>query len=40
MQYDAEEFYSSISKEILLKAITYAKALVNISDEEIVTIMH
>ena len=40
MQYDAEEFYSSISKEILLKAITYAKALVNISDEEINTIMH
>ena len=40
MQYNIEEFYSSILKEILLKAITYAKALVNISGEEINTIMH
>ena len=40
MQFDIEEFYSSISKELLLKAITYAKTLVNISDEEINTIMH
>ena len=31
MQFDIEEFYPSISKELLLKAITYAKALVNIS---------
>ena len=35
MQFDIEEFYPSISKELLLKAITYAKTLVNISDEEI-----
>ena len=40
MQFDVEEFYPSISKELLLKAITYAKTLVNISDEEINTIMH
>ena len=40
MQFDIEEFDSSISKELLLKAITYAKTLVNISDEEINTIMH
>ena len=30
----------SISKELLLKAITYTKTLVNISNEEIITIMH
>ena len=35
MQFDIEEFYPSISKELLLKAITYVKTLVNISDEEI-----
>ena len=35
-----EEFYPSISKELLLKALTYAKTLVKISDEEINTIMH
>ena len=40
MQFDIEEFYPSISKELLLKAITYAKTLVNFSDEEINTIMH
>ena len=40
MQFDIEEFYPSISKELLLKAITYAKNLVNISDEDINTIMH
>ena len=40
MQFDIEKFYPSISKELLLKAITYAKTLVNISDEEINTIMH
>ena len=34
-QFDIGEFYPSISKELLLKAITYAKTLVNISDEEI-----
>ena len=40
MQFDFEESFSSISKELLLKAITYVKTLVNISDEEINTIMH
>ena len=40
MQFDIEEFCPSISKELLLKTITYVKTLVNISDEEINTIMH
>ena len=40
MQFDIEEFYPSISKELLLKVIKYAKTLVNISDKEINTIMH
>ena len=40
MQFDIEEFYPLISKELLLKAITYAKTSVNISDEETNTIMH
>ena len=39
MQFDIE-FYPSSSKELLLKAITYAKTLVNISSEKINTIMH
>ena len=39
MQFDIEEFCPSISKELSLKAITYAKTLVNINDEEISTIM-
>ena len=34
MQFDIEELYPSISKELLLKATTYAKTLANISDEE------
>ena len=40
MQFDIEEFYPSILNELLLKALTYAKALVKISDEEIKTLMH
>ena len=40
MQFDTEKLYSSISKELLPTAITYAKTLVNISDEEISTTMH
>ena len=40
MQFDTEEFYPLISKELLLKAIAYAKTSVNISDEETNTIMH
>ena len=34
------EFYQSISKELLLKAIRYVKTLVNISAEEINSTMH
>ena len=37
---DIEEFYPLISKELLLKAITYAKTPVNISGEETNTIIH
>ena len=40
MEFDIEELYPSILKELSLKAITYAKTLVNISDEEINTMMH
>ena len=40
MQFGIEESYPSVSKELLLEALTYAKTLVNISDEEINTIMH
>ena len=40
MQFDIEDFYPSISKELLLKILTYAKTLLNISEEEINTIMH
>ena len=35
-----KQFYPSVSKEHSLKAITYVKTVVNISDEEINTIMH
>ena len=40
MQFGIEESYPSISKDLLLKALTYAKTLVNMSDEEINIIMH
>ena len=40
MQFDIEEFYPSISKDLLLKAIDYAKRFVNINDDETKTIMH
>lgn len=40
MQLDIEALYPSISKELLLKASTYAKTLVNVSDEEIDSIMY
>ena len=40
MHLDFEEFYPSISKEPLMKAITRAKILSNIKDEEIKTIPH
>ena len=34
MQFDIAEVYPSVSKELLLKALTYANTLVNISDEK------
>ena len=34
MQFDVEEFYPSISKDLLLKAIDCTKGFVNISDDE------
>ena len=40
MQYDIEEFYSSISENLLKKAIDYARSFVSISSEEEETIMH
>ena len=40
MQFGIEESYPSISKDLLLRALTYAKTLVNMSDEEINIIMH
>ena len=40
MQFEIEEFYPSVSKELLMKVVNYAKTLVNISDEEINTVMH
>ena len=40
MQYDIEEFYPSISENLLEKAIDYASSFVNISSEEEETIMH
>ena len=40
MQYDIEEFYPSISENLLKKAIDYARSFVNISSEEEETIMH
>ena len=40
MQFDNEEFYPSISKDLLLKAIDYTKSFVNISSNETKAIMH
>ena len=40
MQCDIEEFYPSISENLLKKAIDYARSFVNISSEEEETIMH
>ena len=40
MQFDIEEFYPSISKGILMKAIDYAQSFVTINKEEVKTIMH
>ena len=40
MQFDIEEFYSSVSKGLLMKAIDQAQSFVTISKEEVKTIMH
>ena len=40
IQSDIEEFYPSISKDLLLKAIDYAKGFVNIRNDETKTILH
>ena len=40
MQYDIEEFYLSISEDLLNKSINYARTLVDISSDEEETIMH
>ena len=41
MQYDIEEFFIlQFQGKLLLKVLTYAKTIVNISDEENNTIMH
>ena len=40
MQFDIEEFYPSISKELLQKATNYASTSVRISNEKINLIMH
>ena len=38
--FDIVDFYSSISVNLLLQALTYAKKFVSISDEDIEVIMH
>ena len=40
MQYDIEEYYPSISEDLLRKAIDYARTFVDVSEEEEETIMH
>ena len=40
MQYDIEEFYPSISEDLLKKAINYARSFIDISSDEEETIMH
>ena len=40
MQYDIEEFYPSISEDLLEKAIDHARIFVDISSEEEESIMH
>ena len=39
IQFDIEDFYPSTSKELLLKATTYVKTLVNIINDKINTII-
>ena len=40
MQYEIEEFYPSISEDLLKKAINYARTFIDISSDEKETIMH
>ena len=40
IQFDIKEFYPSITKEILEKAISFAKSLMDIDDHKIRTIKH
>ena len=40
MQFDIEEFYPPISKELLQKAINHATTFVRINNEEINVIIH
>ena len=40
MQFDIEEFYPSIFKDLLLKAIDYEKSFAYISNHETKTITH
>ena len=40
MQFDIEEFYPSISKGLLMKAINQARSFVTISKEEVKTIIY
>ena len=40
MQYDIEEFYQSISEDLLKKALHHARTFVDISSEKEETIMH
>ena len=40
MQCNIEEFYPSISEDLLKKSINYARTFIDISSEEEETIMH
>ena len=40
MQFDVEEFYPSISEDLLLTVIDYTQRFVNINDDETKTIIH
>ena len=40
VQLQIEEFYPSISKDLLFKSVDYTKGFLNISDEETKIIMH
>ena len=40
LQYEIEEFYPSISEDLLKKAINYARTFIDISSDEKETIIH